>query len=212
MLKICRKTKFINYEYYNNHTLIGKITNKIFINIIKFSNYKILFKTYVNIIFYLSIFITIIYSNNIKLTLLLFIIIFLFRYIWSLYDISKIYIQNNVVGSVKHTIFSNTIKINLNSDKYEIYSHGGNYFSVMKDNFQIALINTDGKIIMNELYFVADYLSDYYDILILFIILIDSVFYKPKIGKRTNLIYFSNTTYNFHDKHKERTIWKSNFF
>ena len=38
MLKICRKTKFINYEYYNNHTLIGKITNKIFINIIKFNS------------------------------------------------------------------------------------------------------------------------------------------------------------------------------
>lgn len=209
MLKIYRKIKYINYQYYNKNEFIGKIINRIFFKIIQFSDYKIILKSYVNFIFYLAIFVIIIGLKNLKLTLILCIVLSLFRYILSLYDISKIYIKNNIVGSIKHTIFSNTIKINLNNEKYEIYSHGGNYFSVMKGNFQIALINTNGKIIMNELYFVADYLSDYYDILVLFIILIDSIFYNHKIGERKNLIYFSSTTYNIYDKHKERIIWKS---
>lgn len=209
MLKIYRKIKYINYEYYNKNELIGKIINRFFLKIIRFSDYKIILKSYINLIFYLAILVTIISLKNLKLTLILCIVLALLRYILSLFDISKIYRKNNVVGSIKHTMFSNTIRINLSNEKYEIYSHGGNYFSVMKDNIQIALINTNGKIIMNELYFMADCLSDYYDILTLFIILIDSIFYNHKIGERKNLIHSSSITYNIYDKHKERIVWKS---
>lgn len=96
MLKIHRKIKYMNYEYYSKNKFMGEITNKIFFKVIKFYEYKVILKSYVNFIFYLTIFITIVCSRNLKLTLLLCIIIFLFRYIWSLYDVSKIYIKNDI--------------------------------------------------------------------------------------------------------------------
>lgn len=129
---------------------------------------------------------------------------------YSYFDISKIEDDNNIlIGKMNYVIFSHIIKITLFDDEYEIYSHGGNCFSVTKNNMQIALIRTNGKIIMNELNFVIDCLSCYYDLLSLFIILIDSKFYNYVIGRCSNTIYFSMHTYNLYDKHRERTMWGS---
>lgn len=209
MVKIYRKIKYLNYKYYERNKLLGEINNKLFFKEIKCCGYKIIVKSYINFIFYLTTFIIVVYLKNLKLSLLLCIILLLFRYVWSLYDTSKINIQNYIAGEMKHIMFSNTIKIHLENDEYEIYSHGGNYFSILKNSFQIALISTSGKVIMNELYFVTDCLSDYRDIITLFIICIDSKFYGYKIGRRGNLIYFPINTYNFYDRHRERMLWNS---
>ena len=209
MVKIYRKIKFLNYKYYEINKLLGEMSNKLFFKEIKCYGYKIIVKNYVNFIFYFTTFIILVSLKSIKLSLLLCIILLLFRYVYSLYDTSKIYRQNYIAGKMKHIMFSNTIKIYLENDEYEIYSHGGNYFSILKNNLQIALVNTNGKVIMNELYFLVDCLDDYYNIIILFIMCIDSKFYGYKIGRSSNLIYFPINTYNFYDRQRERMLWNS---
>lgn len=210
MLNIYRKAKWFAYKYYKSNVFVGEITNKLFTKKIICDRYRISIKSYINYISIISAVFMIIYIKNMYLLSLLFIIIFFARLIISYLDISKIKDNNNIlIGKMNYVMFSHSIKITLFDDEYEIYSHGDNHFSVTKNNIQIALIRTNGKIIMNELNFVVDCLSCYYDLLSLFVILIDSKFYSYLIGRRSNTIYFSMHTYNLYDKHRERTMWRS---
>lgn len=210
MLNIYRKDKWFIYKYYKSNVFVGEIKNKLFIKKIKCGRYRICIKNYINCLFIISTVFMIMYIKNMYLLILIFIIMFFVRLIISYFDISKIEDDNNIlIGKMNYVIFSHIIKITLFDDEYEIYSHGGNCFSVTKNNMQIALIRTNGKIIMNELNFVIDCLSCYYDLLSLFIILIDSKFYNYVIGRCSNTIYFSMHTYNLDDKHRERTMWGS---
>lgn len=211
MLKVYRKIKYLNYGYYNYSVkvLLGKVKNKILFKEIMFCDYKVFLKSYINIIFCFLVFCIVIYCVNIKITGVLCVLVLFLRYICSFFDKPKIKKRNKIVGEVKHIIFTNKIKISLNNELYEIYSHGGNYFSVMKGDDQIALINTNGKVIMNELCFMADCVSDCNEIVTLFIFFIDTMFYGYKIGRRSNRIFSQTTTLNFSNKHKERLYWSS---
>lgn len=200
----------VSYKYYKSNKLLGEIKNRLVIRKIIYDRYRIIIKNYVNYIFLLEIIFFIIYMENIQLLFFVFIISFLARIILSLFETSKIKDINNInIGIMKHVILSNTVKIILYKDIYEIYSHGSNVFSVTKNDIQIALIKSSGKIIANEFCFEVDCLGNYYNLLPLFVICIDSKFYSYRLGIRNSLIYFPVNTYNFNDKHRERTIWRS---
>lgn len=207
---IYRKVKFLSYKYYKTKAFLGESKNRLLVRKIIYDKYRISIKSYINYIFLTAIVFTVLYIKNMQFLFLLFIIIFLIRLVFSLFDTSKITDDNNnFIGTMKHVTFSNTIEFVLYGDKYEVYSHGGNVFSVIKNNFQIALIKTNGKIIANELCFEVDCLNDYRDLLPLFVICTDCKFYSYILGRRNNLIYFPMNTYNWYDKHRERTLWKS---
>lgn len=214
MLKIYRKNAVLKRKYYNSNELIGEVKNRIFFKKVECNNYKLILNKYVDIIFYLILFFILIYCLIIKqsLFLLFFMLIIelLLRYVYSFRSVGKVIKTDEVmIGYVYHILFSNKIKIMLGNNEYEVYSHGENYFSVMVNNMQIALINTNGKIIMNELCFTANYLSDYLDILVFIMICIDFMFYKNMFGKKQNPIFSNKTTFNIYDKHKERLIWEN---
>lgn len=208
MLKICRKSRLLSNTYYKNNSIFGEVKNYIIFQKIIYRSYKITIKKYLDLILFFIV-ILLLSFKNLVLLFTLFLVLLLLRYIWSLCDISRITEKNNVVGDMNYILFSNTIKLTIYGNKYEIYSHGNNCFSIMKNNIQIALINTDGKIVANELCFIIDYIDDCQNILPLLVICIDWVFYKQKLGKRNNLICSKRITYNFHDLHKERLLWKN---
>lgn len=209
MFKIYRKYNLFGRKYFTkDNTINSSIKNTIIINTIDCCGYKIIINNYVDIIFiFLLLFAVIRCMENLKQIVFYFCILLFLRYIWSVFSKLKIKFNNSTVGSIKHLFFSNTINILLNENKYEIYSHGGNYFSIMKNDVQIALINTDGKMVMNELCFDCKYSNEDMRNIALFTILIDTYFYKYKIGTKKNMIISNEFTYNFFDRHRERLFW-----
>ena len=151
MFKIYRKYNLFGRKYFTkDNTINGSIKNTIILNILDCCEYKIIINNYVDIIFVFLLLLAVIRSmDNLKQVVFYFCILLILKYVWSVFIKLKIKFNNSTVGSIKHLFLSNTINILLNENKYEIYSHGGNYFSIMKNDIQIALINTDGKIVMN---------------------------------------------------------------
>ena len=182
MFKIYRKYNLFGRKYFTkDNTINGSIKNTIIINTVNCCGYKIIINNYVDIIFVFLLLLVVIWSmDNLKQIVFYFCILL---------------------------FLSNTINILLNENKYEIYSHGGNYFSIMKNDVQIALINTDGKIVMNELCFACKYSNEDIKNIALFTMIIDTYFYKYKIGNKKNMIISKEFTYNFFDRHRERLFW-----
>lgn len=209
MLKIYRKYNLFGRKYFTkDNTINGSIKNTIIINTVNCCGYKIIINNYVDLIFiFLLLFAVIRSMDNLKQIVFYFCILLFLKYIWSVFIKLKIKFNNSTVGSIKHLFLSNTINILLNENKYEIYSHGGNYFSIMKNDIQIALINTDGKIVMNELCFACKYSNEDMKNIALFMMIIDTYFYKYKIGTKKNMIISKEFTYNFFDRHRERLFW-----
>ncbi len=209
MLKIYRKYNLFGRKYFTkDNAFSGSVKNTILVNTVDCCGYKIIINNYVDLIFIFLLLFTVIGSmDNLKHIIFYFCILLFFRFMWSIFSKLKIKFNNSTVGSIKHLFFSNTINILLNENKYEIYSHGGNYFSIMKNDVQIALINTDGKIVMNELCFDCKYSNEDMRNIALFTILIDTYFYKYKIGTKKNMIISNEFTYNFFDRHRERLFW-----
>ena len=164
MFKIYRKYNLFGRKYFTkDNTINGSIKNTIIINTVNCCGYKIIINNYVDLIFiFLLLFAVIRSMDNLKQIVFYFCILLFLKYVWSVFIKLKIKFNNSTVGSIKHLFLSNTINILLNENKYEIYSHGGNYFSIMKNDIQIALINTDGKIVMNELCFACKYSNEKY--------------------------------------------------
>lgn len=209
MFKIYRKYNLFGRKYFTkDNTINGSIKNTIIINTVNCCGYKIIINNYVDLIFiFLLLFDVIRSMDNLKQIVFYFCILLFLKYICSVFIKLKIKFNNSTVGSIKHLFLSNTINILLNENKYEIYSHGGNYFSIMKNNIQIALINTDGKIVMNELCFACKYSNEDIKNIALFTMIIDTYFYKYKIGNKKNMIISKEFTYNFFDRHRERLFW-----
>lgn len=212
MLKYYRKINVLKcrYDYYEKLKLIGSIYNKILFKRIISDCYKTNAPSFLK---YLFIIVVIIFGrfttnfNDFILMLILStsILCFLSHFItYNIYDLN-----NKPLGKIKSTIFSNIVNIYLVNDKYEIYSHGGNYFSVMKNDVQIALINSTGKVIVNELHFNIECKKEYTNIIILIVMIIDYKYYGFKLGKKVNLLYSWTNTFNFNDRHRERLFWKN---
>ena len=127
-----RKYNLFGRKYFTkDNTINGSIKNTIIINTVNCCGYKIIINNYVDLIFiFLLLFAVIRSMDNLKQIVFYFCILLFLKYVWSVFIKLKIKFNNSTVGSIKHLFLSNTINILLNENKYEIYSHGGNYFSI----------------------------------------------------------------------------------
>lgn len=212
-MKIYREDTLLRYKYYKSYyksnTVLGEIKKKIYKKNIIYNKYNICIYNVVNFMYVLCFLSMVFISKNIFGYIVSFTILFCLKLMYSHISFSKIRENNIVVGKMQYVMFSNTINIILNNISYEIYSHGGNLFSVTENNTQIALIKASDKIIANEFSFSIDCQDSYCNLVILFVMCIDDKFYGHKLGVRRNLIYNLVNTHNICDEHKERLLWKS---
>lgn len=192
-MKIYRRDTLFGYKYYGSYyksnNILGIIKNKIYKKNILYKKYNICIYNLINFICILFFVFTVFKTKNIFYYTLSLIIIFCFKLAYSHFSFSKVKESNIVVGKMQYVMFSNTINITLNSVNYEIYSHGGNYFSITENNKQIALIKASDQIIANEFSFSIDYQYPYSDLIILFVMCLDNKFYGHKPGVKRNPIY-----------------------
>lgn len=109
-------------------------------------------------------------------------------------------------GKTYLSFFSPRRKIKINGDLFELYLHGDNYISVMKNESQVALIKRDNFTVAEETEYVIDLApktADNIKLILLLIAFADSTYFKS--GLKWSFIKYDK--YVGKSKHDERIAW-----
>lgn len=205
MFKIERKRR----KFYRGFNEIGRIKINKFLNRVLLSgNNSIVIRHNLIYILFVVLFIFAALYFEHRFIICLIIICFEWFVLWLLrkkFYVAKINFKYSI-GKIYHDI--NRSNIFIDNKQYEIYSHGHNYFSIMRNDVQIGLIKADNNTFFGEVGFnclidCEDYENELIPLLVMFIS------YKYNIQGNIGGISYE-TTINFRDKHKERLNFKVN--
>ncbi len=208
-----RKSSLIRYIYKYNDDIIG-LSNMFFLPFgyinDRYNTYKIVKLNFIPLIIAMSIIFSFLFNSiSTEAIYIIFIGGIVLNCLCSFFIPNSKYVENDNYFYFLKKAFHNNITFSYNNEPYEIYSHGNNYFSIVKNEIQIALVKADDYIIMGEQKIKCSYLSEYIEkqFLLMLLMYIDRTYLKEIIGIKYCSMFHKFFTFNFKDKHKERLLF-----
>lgn len=118
----------------------------------------------------------------------------------------RLYSNNKYIGKTKVSFCTPKRILRIGNDIYELCIHSNNYISIMKNNIQIALVQREKSIHMEQSKYHVVYdekLENNMELLFLLIIFIDIIYFPQ--GNKINYFKYETTAGN--DKYFSRTSW-----
>jgi len=127
--------------------------------------------------------------------------------IWNRLMPFKYYLNGSLLGKSKTTLFRPAFFFPIGADVYEIRGHSKNYYSMMKNDVQVALIQRETYVYHERNTYQIKFKEDCCPkpILLLLCIFIDTKFYPNQGSIFTNRW---DTDYVINDLYEDRVLWK----